>query len=79
LDAPCEHGGQCYERLRDFGVFVLDEQSQENYSPAARGFEDSALVEPGRGGSTFTATVDVVESLSSDVYLGKKIHEAVLR
>jgi multiple sugar transport system ATP-binding protein len=31
-------------------------------------FEDAALVEPGRGGLTCTATVDVVESLGSDVY-----------
>ncbi|MFG3497780.1 ABC transporter ATP-binding protein [Streptomyces sp. NPDC047928] len=32
-------------------------------------FEDAALVEPGRApGAVFTATVDVVESLGSDVY-----------
>ena len=31
-------------------------------------FEDASLVEPGRRGLTFTATVDVVESLGSDVY-----------
>ncbi|WP_432031083.1 ABC transporter ATP-binding protein [Streptomyces antibioticus] len=31
-------------------------------------FEDASLVEPGRTGMTFTATVGVVESLGSDVY-----------
>ncbi|WP_175410726.1 ABC transporter ATP-binding protein [Streptomyces sp. TRM64462] len=31
-------------------------------------FEDAALVDPGRPGARFTATVDVVESLGSDVY-----------
>jgi multiple sugar transport system ATP-binding protein len=31
-------------------------------------FEDAALVEPGRRGMTFSATVDVMESLGSDVY-----------
>ncbi|MFF3322389.1 ABC transporter ATP-binding protein [Streptomyces sp. NPDC002889] len=31
-------------------------------------FEDATLVDPGRTGVTFTATVDVVESLGSDVY-----------
>lgn len=31
-------------------------------------FEDAALVDPGRPGTTFTTTVDVVESLGSDVY-----------
>ncbi|MFE3492158.1 ABC transporter ATP-binding protein [Streptomyces sp. NPDC059175] len=31
-------------------------------------FEDAALVDPGRSGVTFTAAVDVVESLGSDVY-----------
>ncbi|MGW3622890.1 ABC transporter ATP-binding protein [Streptomyces sp. NPDC000880] len=31
-------------------------------------FEDAALVDPGRPGMTFTTTVDVVESLGSDVY-----------
>ncbi len=31
-------------------------------------FEDASLVEPGRGGQRFTATVDVVESLGSDVF-----------
>ncbi|WP_149182761.1 sn-glycerol-3-phosphate ABC transporter ATP-binding protein UgpC [Streptomyces sp. TRM49041] len=31
-------------------------------------FEDAALVDPGREGARFTATVDIVESLGSDVY-----------
>ncbi|WP_405997096.1 ABC transporter ATP-binding protein [Streptomyces sp. NBC_00829] len=31
-------------------------------------FEDASLVDPGRPGCTFTVTVDVVESLGSDVY-----------
>ncbi|MDQ0938879.1 ABC transporter ATP-binding protein [Streptomyces sp. V1I1] len=31
-------------------------------------FEDAALIDPGRPGTTFTTTVDVVESLGSDVY-----------
>ncbi|MCX4821240.1 sn-glycerol-3-phosphate ABC transporter ATP-binding protein UgpC [Streptomyces sp. NBC_01142] len=31
-------------------------------------FEDAALVDPGRPGTTFSTTVDVVESLGSDVY-----------
>ncbi|MBT2391997.1 MULTISPECIES: ABC transporter ATP-binding protein [Streptomyces] len=31
-------------------------------------FEDPALVDPGRPGNTFSTTVDVVESLGSDVY-----------
>ncbi len=31
-------------------------------------FEDAALVDPDRPGTTFTVTVDVVESLGSDVY-----------
>ncbi|MEV6010792.1 sn-glycerol-3-phosphate ABC transporter ATP-binding protein UgpC [Streptomyces sp. NPDC051976] len=31
-------------------------------------FEDAAFVDPGRSGSSFTATVDVMESLGSDVY-----------
>jgi multiple sugar transport system ATP-binding protein len=31
-------------------------------------FEDATLVDPGRAGFTFTATVDVLESLGSDVY-----------
>ncbi|MER5462230.1 sn-glycerol-3-phosphate ABC transporter ATP-binding protein UgpC [Streptomyces sp. NPDC002668] len=31
-------------------------------------FEDAAMVDPGRSGTTFTTTVDVVESLGSDVY-----------
>jgi multiple sugar transport system ATP-binding protein len=31
-------------------------------------FEDASLVDPGRGGFTFAATVDVLESLGSDVY-----------
>ncbi|MEU0394977.1 sn-glycerol-3-phosphate ABC transporter ATP-binding protein UgpC [Streptomyces sp. NPDC006208] len=31
-------------------------------------FEDAALVDPGRAGTAFTTTVDVVESLGSDVY-----------
>ncbi|WUD71735.1 sn-glycerol-3-phosphate ABC transporter ATP-binding protein UgpC [Streptomyces sp. NBC_00510] len=32
-------------------------------------FEDAALVDPGRGGATVTVTVDVRESLGSDVYV----------
>jgi multiple sugar transport system ATP-binding protein len=31
-------------------------------------FEDAALIDPGRPGTTFTTNVDVVESLGSDVY-----------
>ncbi|MET8679709.1 sn-glycerol-3-phosphate ABC transporter ATP-binding protein UgpC [Streptomyces sp. NPDC004647] len=32
-------------------------------------FEDASLVEPGHGGFTFTTTVDVVESVGSDIYV----------
>jgi multiple sugar transport system ATP-binding protein len=31
-------------------------------------FEDAALIDPGRPGTIFTTTVDVVESLGSDIY-----------